>query len=90
VVEAAEEEAYRSAISELDDLYPLRAGLKASQFMPTHDALPAEICGRKISWRGSGEIFRYALRTMRQGPIFALFVILTLALASALILPSSH
>ena len=77
---AAEEEAYRSAISELDDLYPLRAGLKASQFMPTHDALPAGDMRSQNFMEGLWRDLRYALRTMRQGPIFALFVILTLAL----------
>jgi hypothetical protein len=77
---ATEEEVYRSAISELDDLYPLRAGLRASQFMPKHDAVPAGDMPWGNFMEGLWRDLRYALRTMRQGPIFALFVILTLAL----------
>ena len=38
---ASEEEAYRKAISELDDMYPLRAGLERNQRMPKYDAVPA-------------------------------------------------
>jgi predicted permease len=77
---SAEEEAYRGAISELDDLYPLRAGLGASQFMPKHDAVPAGDMRPGNFMEGIWRDLRYALRTMRQGPIFALFVVLTLAL----------
>jgi hypothetical protein len=38
---ASEEEAYRKAISELDDMYPLRAELKRSQRMAKYDPVPA-------------------------------------------------
>src|SRR4051812_9536662 len=38
---ATEEEAYRNAISELDDTHPLRANLERSQRMAKYDAVPA-------------------------------------------------
>src|SRR5882672_6421353 len=37
---ASEEEAYRRVISELDDIYPLRAGVQRSQHMAKDDAAP--------------------------------------------------
>ncbi len=78
---ATEEEAYRSAISELDDMYPLRRrtgeGIKC---MPKHDAPPAGDMRPGNFMEGLWRDLRYAVRTMRQGPIFVLFVVLTLAL----------
>jgi len=38
---STEEDAYQKALSELDDMYPLRAGLKRSQHMREYDAVPA-------------------------------------------------
>ena len=38
---ATEEEAYLSAISELDDLYRMRAELARNQRMPKHEPVPA-------------------------------------------------
>ncbi len=77
---ATPEEAYRNAMGELDDTYPLRADLKRSQRMgkyppvPAGDARPGNFM--EDLWRD----VRYALRTMGKSPLFVLFVVLTLAL----------
>ncbi len=77
---ASEDEACQQALSELDDLYPLRAGLNRNQRMPKHDTVPAgdATAGNFLEdlWRDT----RYAVRTMRNSPLFVLFVVLTLAL----------
>ena len=77
---ASEEEAYRKAVSELDDMYPLRAELERSQRMAKHNAEPAGYArpGNFMEdlWRDLG----YAIRGMRKGPMFVLFVVVTLAL----------
>ncbi len=65
---ASEAEAYRSAMSELDENYPL----KRSERMPQEHRLPI---GDDL-WRD----VRYAFRTMRKSPMFVLFVVLTLGL----------
>ena len=48
------EEAYRQAMAELDDLYPLRAGLKRNQRMPKHEPVPPASRRRAISWKTCG------------------------------------
>src|SRR5579872_4912341 len=77
---ASEEEAYHKTLSELDDMYPLSEGLERNQRMPKYDAVPAgDVRGTNFIddfWRD----VRYAIRTMRNSPIFVLFTVLTLAL----------
>jgi predicted permease len=77
---ASEQEAYRKALAEMDELHPLEAGLGRSQRMPRHDAVPAGAipAGNLIenTWRD----LRYTGRAMRKNPLFVLFVVLTLAL----------
>jgi predicted permease len=77
---ATEEEAYRKATSELDDMYPMEAGLERSRRMPKYDVVPAgDISGSNFiadCWRD----LRYTCRTMRKNPLFVVFVVLTLAL----------
>jgi predicted permease len=65
---SGEDEAYRSAIAELGEIYPLRR----SQRMAKEHKLPI---GDDL-WRD----VRYAFRTMRKSPMFVLFVVLTLSL----------
>ena len=65
---ASEADAYRSAIAELDENYPLQR----SERMPKEHRLPF---GDDL-WRD----VRYAFRTMRKSPLFVLFVVLTLGL----------
>src|SRR4051812_31229837 len=82
---ASDEEAYRNAISELDDTYPLRTESGRAQHMVKYDPVPvgeARPGGlalgnfMEVLWRD----LRYAARTMRKSPLFVLFVVLTLGL----------
>lgn len=77
---ASAEEAYRAAISELDDVYPLQ---KASRRAPHETKDGVAIAGETKRGNHLEEIWRdlrYAVRAMRKGPLFVLFVVLTLAL----------
>ncbi len=77
---ASAEEAYRKTISELDDTYPLRAGVDSAQRMPKHEAVPAGDARRGIYIDDLWRDLRYAGRTMRANPLFVLFVVVTLGL----------
>ena len=72
---ASEEEAYQNAISELNDVYPLRAELERSQRMAKHDAVPVGDVRRANFIEDLWRDLRYALRTVRKSPIFVLFVV---------------
>jgi macrolide transport system ATP-binding/permease protein len=72
---ASDEEAYQSAIAELDDMYPLRAEFERSESMAKQDD-PRTGNLLEDLWRD----LRYSIRTMRKSPMFVLFVVLTLAL----------
>jgi predicted permease len=76
---ASEEDAYRRALSELDDMYPMRIGLAKNQQMAKYEPVPGEFSrGNFLDdlWRD----LRYAVRTMGHSPMFVLLVVLTLAL----------
>jgi predicted permease len=77
---ASEEDAYRRTIAQLDDVHPLGAGLDRSQRMKTHDAVPAGDANRGAPLEDLWRDLRYAARTMRNSPLFVLFVVVTLGL----------
>jgi len=77
---ASEEEAYERTLSELDEMYPLRAELGRSRRMKKHDAAQAGDIRAGNFMEDLWRDLRYAVRTMRKGPMFVLFVVLTLAL----------
>src|SRR6266436_6603917 len=77
---ASEEEAYQDAVSELDDMYPLRAEVEGKQQMAKYDAVPAGDVRPANFLEDLWRDLRYAVRTMRKSPVFVLFVVLTLAL----------
>ncbi len=74
------EEAYRRTIAELDDTYPLGAGMDRSQRMPAHELVPAGDARRGRFMDDLWRDLRYAGRTMRTSPLFVLFVVVTLGL----------
>jgi putative ABC transport system permease protein len=74
------EEAFRQAMAQLDDLYPLRAGLERNQRMPKNNPVPAGDSSQGNFVEALSKDLRYALRGMRKNPVFVLFVVLTLAL----------
>jgi predicted permease len=76
----ASEVAYRQVLAELDDVHPLRAGVTAGQRQPRYDAVPHGDNRLGSFLAGLWRDFRYAVRSMRKGPVFAIFVVLTLAL----------
>ena len=77
---AGHEEAYEKTLSELDDVYPLRAGLDNSLRMAKHDAVPPGDARPGTYMDDLWNDLRYAGRTMRANPLFVLFVVVTLGL----------
>ena len=77
---ASDEEAYRKAISELDDMYALRAAVERNQQMPKYEAIPAGDASPGHFMEDLWRDLRYTVRTMRRSPMFVVFVVLTLAL----------
>ena len=74
------EDAFVQTMSELDDLHPLQEGLERNEQMPKHDPVPAGDAGYRNLIEDFWRDLRYSLRTMRQNPMFVLFVVITLAL----------
>ncbi len=71
---AGENEAIRCAMSELDDVYPIRNKRSMQDPVPIGDTGSSNFV--EDFWRD----LRYAVRTMWKSPTFVLFVVLTLAL----------
>jgi putative ABC transport system permease protein len=77
---ASHEEAYRTTVSELDDMYPLRVGVDGSQRMAKHEAVPIGDATAGTYMDDFRRDLRYAGRTMWTNPVFVLFVVVTLGL----------
>jgi predicted permease len=76
---ATEQEACRRAVSELEDMHPLQAELKASR-VPRYETVPAGDASRASLFGDISRDLRYAVRSIRKNPFFVVFVVLTLAL----------
>lgn len=77
---ANEQEAYQKAISELDDAPALRLQSGRTRRLPRYDTVPAGDAKSANFAEDLWRDLRYSLRTMRKGPMFVLFVLLTLGL----------
>jgi len=77
---ATHAEAYRETLSELDDIYELRAGVDRSQCMTKHEAVPVGDATSRSFFDDLQRDLRYAGRSMRTNPVFALIVVATLGL----------
>ncbi len=77
---ATYEEAYREALSELDDIYGLRGGLDRSQTMTKYEAVHIGDATSRSFLEDLQRDLRYAGRTMRTNPVFVLIVVATLGL----------
>lgn len=77
---ASDEEAFREALSEMDDMYPLNAGVERTDRMPKTDIVQPGDARRGNVFEDLIRDLRYAVRTMRRAPAFVFFVVLTLAL----------
>src|SRR5689334_8314565 len=73
-------EAFAKTSAELDDLHPLDASITRAQRLPRVEPI---LIGDARAGRIGADLlgdFRYAARTLRANPVFALVVILTLGL----------
>lgn len=77
---ATEEEAYQRTISDLDDVYLLRAGSRRTPQMVRYEPVPRGDARRSNFVEDLWKDLRYAVRTMRKSALFVFFVVLTLAL----------
>jgi len=75
---ASESDAHRSALAELDQLHPLPPIWRHRR--QPHDVPPAGDAVRGNFIEDLARDLRYAIRSMRQSPVFVVFVLLTLGL----------
>jgi predicted permease len=76
----SEADAYAEVAAELEDVEALRAGICREQPMATAEIVPAGDPSASAFISGVGADLRYALRTMRKKPAFALVVVAVLGL----------
>ena len=76
----SESEARRRTIAELDDLYPLREEIAIQGTASQRATVPPGDARSSHFFDSLGRDLRYACRAIRKSPVFAVFVILTLAL----------
>lgn len=77
---ATAEEAYRTALSELDEKYPLAVDSERMQRLSKSDPVPLADARRSNILEEFWRDLRFALRSFRTAPVFVLFVVLTLGL----------
>lgn len=75
-----EPEAYQQALSELNDLAPLKGAIQKSKRHAGPEPVPAGGASGVNVIVDFAKDIRYAVRTIRKNPIFALFVMVTLGL----------
>ena len=76
----APDDAYRQVVAELESVGPLQAAIRSQHRLPRRDAVPMGDARFSRLLDGLWRDFRYAVRSMRKSPVFAVFVVLTLAL----------
>lgn len=77
---ATDEDAYSETVSELHDICALRAGIGRNQLMAKHNPVPPADPSSSAVADDLCRDVRYAARSLRTNPLFALVVIVTLGL----------
>ena len=77
---ASEEEAYQRTLSELDDVYPLRAEVEGSNRMAKYDAVPAGDARPGNLFEDFCRDLGYGGRAIRRSPLFTLAAVLCLGM----------
>lgn len=77
---AADDDAYRATLSELEDIWALRTGLDESQCMTRHEHVPMGDAKSSTVADDLLRDIRYAVRTLRLNPVFVMVVVATLGL----------
>ena len=77
---ASEEEAYQRTLSELDDVYPLRAEVERSNRMAKYDAVPAGDARPGNLFEDFCRDLGYGGRAIRKSPLFTLAAVLCLGM----------
>jgi predicted permease len=77
---ATDEDAYREALSELDDVCALRRGIERNQLMAKHEVVPIGDASSRAVVDDLRRDLRYAGRALRTNPLFVLVVVVTLGM----------
>src|SRR5258708_18418323 len=70
---ASKEEAFQDAVSELDDIYPLREEVEGNQQMPKNEPVPPGDARPAHFMEDLWGDLPYSRRTMRKSPMFVFF-----------------